>query len=106
MWSFYVPTKNGIVNYTDDTPYSSTGTGIHNIIPDLEQASDILPNWFQEIYLKANPDKYHVFFSETSETQLIAKNVANTSSCYEKLLEINPIWNGGWGKHAYPRFHF
>ena len=34
--------KNGIADYTDDhTPYS-TGTGIHNIISDLEQASDIL----------------------------------------------------------------
>ena len=34
--------KNGIADYADDhTPYS-TGTGIHNIISDLEQASDIL----------------------------------------------------------------
>ena len=34
--------KNGIANYADDnTPYS-TGTGIHNIISDLEQVSDIL----------------------------------------------------------------
>ena len=36
--------KNGIANYADDnTPYS-TGTGIHNIISDLEQVSDILSN--------------------------------------------------------------
>ena len=32
--------KDGIANYADDnTPYS-TGTGIHIIISDLEQASD------------------------------------------------------------------
>ena len=44
--------KNGIANYADDnTPYS-TGTGIHNIISDLEQASDILSKWFQDNYLK------------------------------------------------------
>ena len=60
--------KNNIANYTDDnTPYS-TGTGIHNITSDLEQASGILSKWFQDNYLKANPDKYHVLLSETSET--------------------------------------
>ena len=53
--------KNGIANYADDnTPYS-TGTGIQNIISDLEQASDILSKWFQDNYLKANPDKYQSF---------------------------------------------
>ena len=34
--------KYGIAIYADDnTPYS-TGNGVHNIISDLEQASDIL----------------------------------------------------------------
>ena len=72
--------KNDIANYADDnTPY--------NIISDLEQASDILSKWFQDNYLRANPDKYHVL-SETSETQLIVKNVPIASSCCEKLLGI------------------
>ena len=44
--------KNVIANYADDTTPYSTGTGIHNI-SDLEQASDILSNWFQDNYLKA-----------------------------------------------------
>ena len=80
--------KNGIANYADDnTPYS-TGTGIHNIISDLEQVSDILSKWFQDNYLKANPGKYHVLLSETYETQLTVKNVPITSSCCEKLLGI------------------
>ena len=39
-------------------------------------------------YFKANPDKYHVLLSETSETQLIVKNVPIASSCCEKLLGI------------------
>ena len=61
--------KDVIVNYADDnTPYS-TRNGIHNIISDLEQASDILSKWFIDNYLKANRDKYHAFLSETSETQ-------------------------------------
>ena len=78
--------ENGIANYADgNTPYS-TGSGIHNIISDLEQASDILSNWFQDNYLKANPGKYHVLLSETSETQLTVKNVTIASSCCEKLL--------------------
>ena len=80
--------KNGIANYVDyNTPYS-TGANIHNIIPNLEQASDILPKWFQDNYLKTNPDKYHVLLSKTSETQLIVKNVPIASSCCEKLLGI------------------
>ena len=71
--------KNDIANYTDDnTPYN---------ISDLEQASDILSKWLQDNYLRANPDKYHVL-SETSETQLIVKNVPIASSCCEKLLGI------------------
>ena len=80
--------KNGIANYADDNTSYSTGTGIHNIISDLEQASDILSKWFQDNYLKANQDKYHVLLSDTSETQLIFKNVPIASSSCEKLLGI------------------
>ena len=43
----------GIANYADDnTPYSS-GNGIHNVMSDLEQASDILSKWFIDNYLKS-----------------------------------------------------
>ena len=58
----------------DNTPYSA-GNETHNIISNLEQASDILSKWFVDNYLKANPDKYHVRLSETYETQLIVENV-------------------------------
>ena len=78
--------KHSIANY-ENTPYS-TGNGIHNIISDLEQASDILSKWFIDNYLKANPDQYHVFLSESFETQLIVENVPIASSCCEKLLRI------------------
>ena len=80
--------KNGIANYADDNIPYSTGTGIHNIISDLEQASDILSKWFQDNYLKSNIDKYHVLLSKTSETQLKVKNVPIASNCFEKLLGI------------------
>ena len=80
--------KDGIANYADDnTPYS-TGNGTHNIIPDLEQASEILSKWFIDNYLKDNPDKCHVLLSETSKTQLIVENVPIASSSCEKLLGI------------------
>ena len=73
----------GIANYADDnTPYS-TGTGIHSTISDLDQAIGILLKWFQYNSLKANPDKYHVLLTETSETQLIVKNVPIASSYCE-----------------------
>ena len=80
--------KDDITNYADDKTPCSKGKGIHNIISDLEQVSEILSKWFIDNYLKANPDKYHVLLSETSETQLIVKNVPTASSCCEKLLEI------------------
>ena len=73
----------GIANYADDnTPYS-TGTGIHSTISDLDQAIGILLKWFQYNSLKTNPDKYHVLLTETSETQLIVKNVPIASSYCE-----------------------
>ena len=79
--------KDGIANYADDNTPHSTGNRIHNI-SDLEQASDILPKWFIDNYLKANPEKCHVLLSETSETQLIVENVPIASSSCEKLLGI------------------
>ena len=40
--------KGSIANYADhNTPYS-TGSGIHNIISDLEQTSEILSKWFMD----------------------------------------------------------
>ena len=80
--------ENDIANYADGNTRYSTGSGIHIIISDLEKASDILSNWFQDNYLKANPDKYHLILSDTSETQSIVKNVPIPSSCCEKLLGI------------------
>ena len=45
--------KDGIANYANyNTPYS-TGTGIHNIMSDLEQASNILSKWFMDNYFKS-----------------------------------------------------
>lgn len=61
---------------------------------DLAQASDIVSKWFCFIkiinnYLKANPDKYHAFLTETSVTQLRVENVPIGSSSCENILRIN-----------------
>ena len=80
--------KDGTANYAvDNIPYS-TGNGIHNFISDLEKASDNLSKWLIDNCLKANPGKYHVLLSETSETQLIVENVPIASSCCGRLLGI------------------
>ena len=48
--------RNRIASYTNDnTPYS-IGDGIHYVIIDLEQTSNILSKSFTDNYLKANPD--------------------------------------------------
>ena len=67
MWSFSSAYDPFPEKADDNTPYS-TGNGIHNIMSDLEQASDILSKWFIGNYLKANPDKYHILLSATSNT--------------------------------------
>ena len=61
---------------------------------DLAKASDILSKWFCFMkiinnYLKANPDKYHAFLTETSATQLRVQNVPIGSSSCENILRIN-----------------
>ena len=44
----YVPAQGWVANYADhNTPYS-TGSGIHNIVSDLEQTSEILLKWFKD----------------------------------------------------------
>ena len=47
-----------------------------------------MSKWFSDNYLKANPNKYHVLFSETSGTQSIVENISIASSSCEKLLGI------------------
>ena len=88
MWRFYVPTQKMVLLITLMILPIRNRYRNYNIISDLEHASDILSNWFLDNYLKANPDKYHVFLSETSETQLISKIFPIASSCCEKLLWI------------------
>ena len=76
--------KDDIANYADDNAPYSTGDRIHGIISDLEQDSDILSKLSFDNYLKANPEKNHVFLNKTSDTQ----NVSIASISYEKLLGI------------------
>ena len=79
--------KDG-ADYVDANSAYSIGNRIHNIISDLEQVSEFLPKQFIDTYLKVNPDNYHVLLRETSETQLIVKNVTIASSSCEKLFGI------------------
>ena len=58
------------------------------MVQNMLGATSGLHSWSIDNYLKANPDKYHVLLSETSETQLIVENFPNASSCCEKLLGI------------------
>ena len=79
--------KDG-ADYVDANSAYSIGNRIHNIISDLEQVSEFLPKQFIDTYLKVNPDNYHVLLRETSETQLIVKNVTIASRSCEKLFGI------------------
>ena len=65
MRSFMCLPRHSIANYANDNTTYSTGGGIHYVITDLEQTSNILSKWFIDNYLKASPDSV---LSENSNT--------------------------------------
>ena len=78
-----------IANYADDcTPYE-INESIESVIHRLEQDSIILFQWYENNYLKANPDKWHLLLSQTG--QELSMNIGNemiSNSENEKLLGI------------------
>ena len=57
-----------VVNYADDnTPYC-TGLKIPDVLIKLENAAETLLQWFKDIRMKANPNKYHLLINSTKES--------------------------------------
>ena len=61
-----------------------------DILSNLKLQSNILNKWFEDTYMKANPEKYHLLLSTTEETNTLnIEDVCLNSSKCEKLLGVN-----------------
>ena len=78
-----------IANYADDcTPYE-INESIESVIHRLEQDSIILFQWYENNYLKANPDKWDLILSQIGdEFSMKIGNEIISNSGNEKLLGI------------------
>ena len=78
-----------IANYADDNSPFACGNSIPSVISQLESDSMILLNWISNNGLRANPDKFHLLLSDTSQDHSIrVGNFDIKNSSTEKLLGI------------------
>ena len=77
-----------IVGYADDnTPYS-LGKTEDQVINEIKQASEKIFSWFQDNYMKINPEKFHLLMSTTKDLQIDICNESIANSHKEKLLGV------------------
>jgi len=77
-----------IVGYADDnTPYS-LGQNEDQVLNEIKSASENLLSWFQDNYMKMNPDKFHLLLSNRKELKINICNETISSSKHEKLLGV------------------
>ena len=86
---FLFSVKFEIANYADDcTPYE-TDVQIEGVIQKLEQDSIVLFKWYENNYLKANPDKWHLLLNQHGENLTMKiGNATVVNSNHEKLLGV------------------
>ena len=71
---FYFIDENDLTNYADDnTPYE-TGKCLECVLTNLQNDALILLKWFEDNYLKMNPDKCHLLVPKHSDTVYINLN--------------------------------
>ena len=78
-----------IVNYADDNSPFACAESIPSAISQLESESIIILNWIRNNGLKANPDKFHLILSDSSQEHSVRMDKFNiqNSNC-RKLLGI------------------
>ena len=64
-----------IANYADDCSPFEFSSSLDDVINKLEKVSLILIEWYECNYLKPNPDKWHLLFSEPGDE--ITINIGN-----------------------------
>ena len=69
------------------TPYA-LDSKLESIVKLLEENADKLFDWFSNNYLKANPDKCHLFVNTTGNIRINVRNETVSTSSNQKLLDI------------------
>ena len=78
-----------IVNYADDNSPFACADSIPSVISQLETDSVVLLNWIRNNGLKANPDKFHLILSDSSQENSITLDEFTIQSVNcKKLLGI------------------
>ena len=69
-----------IANHADDTTPYALDLKLENIVKLLEENADELFDWFSNNYLKANPEKCHLFVITTGGIKINIRNEAIKTS--------------------------
>ena len=77
-----------LANYADHTTTYVYDLERDKVIKSLEKNVDKLSDWFSDNFLKANPDKCHLFINTDENVALKIKNEFITNSSNQKLLGI------------------
>ena len=89
---FCVELNSEIFNFADDNTVYSCGTGISEIMTNLESDLSTLLNWFYANGMVANPDKFQLMFlglNERHKLRLNIEGVKISSTEHIKLLGID-----------------
>ena len=86
---FYLTDESKLANYADDnTPYE-TGKCLECILTLIEHDAETLLRWFENNFLKMNPDKCHLFVPKSMNDVYVRidKNIIKGEKSV-KLLEL------------------
>ena len=90
-----------MANYADDSTLECTGLKISDVLIKLENAVEILLQWFKDYRMKANPDNYHLIINNTKEIfQIKNGNETVRRSKYEKLLRVKVDHELNFNEHV------
>ena len=85
---FLFTDKFGLINYADDnTPYACETT-IDEVTDTLKKCAELLFQWTNQNFLKANPDKSHVVLSDNNNRVITIETEHIQSTSSQKLLGI------------------
>ena len=86
---FYFSENVDMANFADDnTPFEFSST-LEDVIDKLEIDSISLIQWFENNYLKPNPDKWHLLLTQNNnELTIKVDNFCISNSPHEKLLGV------------------
>ena len=76
-------------NYADDCSPYEVSLPLEDVIHKLEEYSLVLMEWYESNYLKPNPDKWHLLFSEVGDKYAVQiGNEMISNSAEQKILGI------------------